>query len=317
MTSELRQLRQPRFALTLSCLFMSAEPSTIFRFGVYEADTASGELRKSGIRLRVQEQPFQALLLLLERPGEVVTREELRQKLWPSDTFVDFDHSLNTIINKLREALGDTASNPRFIETLAKRGYRFLLPVESVTNHRSSGDLAQAQVEEAAEAATRSPVQAVDHAEAVSTFLLTSPREIPDAPRGYVRFLFLLIQVMYLCFYIGALARLSAIQELLDQAFGSSVWITVILIVSAAIGIPLRFYLLSSVAFDVKDLSRKFLRIFPATFVLDEIWALSPFLMAPQIGFGLALGVTAALIYVPFAQRSLVLMRAKARATKP
>jgi cholera toxin transcriptional activator len=287
---------------------MAVEP-TIFRFGVYEADTASGELRKSGIRLRVQEQPFQALVLLLERSGEVVTREELRQKLWPSDTFVDFDHSLNTIINKLREALGDTASNPRFIETLAKRGYRFLIPVESVTNHRSSGDLAQAP--DAVSASIP-----IDHAEPSSTSLLTSPREVPDAPHGYVRVLFLLIQIMYLCFYIAALARLSAIEELLDQTFGHSMWITVILIVTAAIGIPLRFYLLSSVGFDVKDLSRKFLRIFPATFVLDEIWALSPFLLAPQIGFGLALGVTAALIYVPFAQRSLVLMRAKARADK-
>ena len=89
----------------------------IFRFGAYEADPGSGELRKSGVRLRVQEQPFQVLLVLLERPSEVVTREELRQKLWPADTFVDFDHSLNTVINKLREALSDSAANPRFIET--------------------------------------------------------------------------------------------------------------------------------------------------------------------------------------------------------
>src|ERR1700690_2391141 len=90
--------------------------SGIFRFGTYEVDPDSGELRKSGLRLRVQEQPFQVLLLLLERPSEVVTREELRQKLWPADTFVDFDHSLNTVINKLREALNDSAANPRFIE---------------------------------------------------------------------------------------------------------------------------------------------------------------------------------------------------------
>jgi cholera toxin transcriptional activator len=92
----------------------------ILCFGVFEVDPASGELRKSGIRLRLQEQPFQTLLLLLERSGEVVSREELRQKLWPADTFVDFDHSLNTIINKLREVLCESASSPRFIETLAK-----------------------------------------------------------------------------------------------------------------------------------------------------------------------------------------------------
>src|ERR1700683_1918300 len=103
----------------------------VVRFGVFEVDLAAGELRKSGRRIRLQEQPFQILALLLERPGEVVTREEVRQKLWPADTFVDFDHSLNTIINKIRDALGDSAANPRFVETLAKRGYRFLVPVES------------------------------------------------------------------------------------------------------------------------------------------------------------------------------------------
>jgi len=106
----------------------------IFHFGVFEADPGSGELRKSGVRLRLPEQPFQGFLLLVERPGEVVSREELRQKLWPADTFVDFDHSLNTIINKLREMLGDSASSPRFVETLANRGYRFLPAVEVVTN---------------------------------------------------------------------------------------------------------------------------------------------------------------------------------------
>src|SRR5437660_10516877 len=106
-------------------------PQILFRVGVYEADADTGELRKSGVRLRLQEQPFQVLLMLLERPGELVTREEIRQRLWPADTFVDFDHSLNTVINKLRETLGASASNPRFIETLARRGYRFLAPVEA------------------------------------------------------------------------------------------------------------------------------------------------------------------------------------------
>src|SRR6202161_2474677 len=101
------------------------------RFGVFELDLAAGELRKSGAKLRLQEQPFQILALLLERAGDVVTREELRQKLWPADTFVDFDHGLNTAVNKLREVLGDSATSPRFIETLARRGYRFIAPVKS------------------------------------------------------------------------------------------------------------------------------------------------------------------------------------------
>jgi len=101
----------------------------ILRFGVFEVDVRSGELRKQGARIRLQEQPFHVLTVLLQRPGEVVTREELRNQNWPPDTFVDFDNSLNTAINKLREALDDSADNPRFIETLPRRGYRFIAPV--------------------------------------------------------------------------------------------------------------------------------------------------------------------------------------------
>jgi cholera toxin transcriptional activator len=94
---------------------MAGPEKKIFRFGIFEADMSAGELRKAGVRLRLQEQPFQVLGLFLERPGEVISREEIQNKLWPSGTFVDFDHSLNTAINKIREALDDSASNPRFV----------------------------------------------------------------------------------------------------------------------------------------------------------------------------------------------------------
>jgi Tol biopolymer transport system component/DNA-binding winged helix-turn-helix (wHTH) protein len=104
-------------------------PGTV-RFGVFRVDFRSRELRKKGLSIRLQEQPFQILSLLLERPGEVVTREDLRRKLWPADTFVEFDHSLNTAIKKLRQALGDDANSPRFVETLPKVGYRFVAPFE-------------------------------------------------------------------------------------------------------------------------------------------------------------------------------------------
>ena len=100
------------------------------RFGTFELDLRAGELRKHGLRVRLQEQPFQILAMLLERPGEVVTREELQKKLWPADTFVDFDHGLNKAISKIREALGDSAESPRFVETVARRGYRFLAEVK-------------------------------------------------------------------------------------------------------------------------------------------------------------------------------------------
>src|SRR5689334_17941664 len=102
----------------------------LIRFGVFEADPHTGELHKKGLRIKLREQPFQILLLLVARPGEVVSRDELQKQLWPGDTFVDFDRGLNKAINHLRDALGDSAENPRFIETLPKRGYRFIAPVE-------------------------------------------------------------------------------------------------------------------------------------------------------------------------------------------
>ena len=112
---------------------MAATGKARYKFGLFEANLDSGELFRNGQKIRLQEQPFQVLVVLLERPGEVVTREELRQRLWATDTFVDFDHSLNTAINKLRDTLGDGAANPRFIETLPRRGYRFIAPVQSVS----------------------------------------------------------------------------------------------------------------------------------------------------------------------------------------
>src|SRR5271167_1643930 len=96
------------------------------RFGVFEVDVRARELRKKGLRVKLQQQPFELLLVLLDRPGEVVSREELRQKLWPADVYVDFDRSLNKAIVKLREALGDSAESPRYVETLPRVGYRFI-----------------------------------------------------------------------------------------------------------------------------------------------------------------------------------------------
>src|SRR6202140_2968750 len=120
-------------------------------FGAYEADLHSGELTKDGKRVRLQAQPFQMLVMLLERPGQLVTREEIRDKLWSADTFVDFDHSLGTAINKIRAALNDSVEKPRFVETLPKRGYRFIAellppPISSPASSSNPQDaLAQAE----------------------------------------------------------------------------------------------------------------------------------------------------------------------------
>src|SRR4029077_21273084 len=108
----------------------SAAKSNIIQFGLFELDLQARELRKSGIRIKLQEQPFQILSMLLERPGEIVSREELQKRLWPEDTFVDFDLSLNSAVKKLRQALNDDSENPRFIETLYRRGYPFIGPIK-------------------------------------------------------------------------------------------------------------------------------------------------------------------------------------------
>src|SRR5215510_209640 len=107
----------------------SADAPRILSFGSFEVDVSSGELRRQGLKVRLQDQPFRLLVLLLDRAGDVVTREKVRETLWPADTYVDFDHSLNTAVRKLREALGDSAEAPRYVETIARRGYRFIAPV--------------------------------------------------------------------------------------------------------------------------------------------------------------------------------------------
>jgi cholera toxin transcriptional activator len=274
--------------------------SRIARFGVFELDLAAGELRKNGTKLRLQEQPFQVLALLLDRAGDVVTREELRQKLWPADTFVDFDHSLNTAVNKLREVLGDSASSPRYVETLARRGYRFIAPVQnSVENNVRTGAFARPAERSGAVAAS-----------ANSPSALHPQLEVPIPRRGLTRGLFALVQVMYLIFYVVALSRLHAIQGIADSflpAWGATTLAAVVM-VTAGVGIPLRCYLLSAVGFDYQRLGEKFQQMFPFILALDQLWAVAPFLLMQKIGLGAAFAASAGLLYVPFSERTLIRM---------
>src|SRR5260370_34912149 len=117
-------------------------PAAIYRFGPYELRPRTHELFKHGVRIRLRPQPFQVLQVLLEHGDEPVSREELRQELWPSDTFVDFEHGLNTAVNDLRALLGDSADEPRYIETLPRLGYRFLADVRQVPAHEPPGEKA-------------------------------------------------------------------------------------------------------------------------------------------------------------------------------
>jgi cholera toxin transcriptional activator len=273
--------------------FPGNSPGRIARFGVFELDLAAGELRKNGAKLRLQEQPFQVLALLLGRAGEVVTREELREKLWPADTFVDFDHSLNTAVNKLRETLGDSASSPRYIETLARRGYRFIAPVQNSVGTGTFASLPRAK-----------PRGPAEHSEALHPEL-----EVPIPRRSLTRGLFALVQLMYLIFYVVALFRIHAVHGIAESFLPG--WGTILqaaVMVTAGVGIPLRCYLLSAVGFDYQRLGEKFQQMFPFILALDQLWAVAPFLLMQKIGLGAAFAASAALLYVPFSERTLIRM---------
>lgn len=258
-----------------------------FSFGVFEADVAEGELRKHGVRVKLHAQPFQILVMLLERPSELVTREEMRQRLWGNDTFVDFDHGLNTAMNKLREALSDSAARPRYVETVSGKGYRFIAPVSQT---------------------------AVTPTAPAPASVLSTAEELPAPPRKVVRVLLGLVQALYLGFYLTALGNLREVDEIFSEAgLLPPAVLMVILVVTAAILIPVRLYLIGAVAFDLRQLPSKFSRMFPLLLPLDLLWALSPFLLVHYVSVGLALGMTAILVYLPFAQRSLVLMYGRER----
>ncbi len=277
-----------------------------YRFGVFEADAASGELRRQGIRLRLNAQPFLLLLMLLERPGEVVTREEICARFWPGGTFVDYEHGVNSAMNRIREALGDSAANPRFIETLARRGYRFIAPVSPVVSDPGHAAALAESASPAAEPAI-GLVPAAEPAASTLAHLLTTPEELPQASHRLVRTLLILFQLMYLAFYIGALANLPEIEDLLLPVRHAPE-IYLVLVVSAGVLIPVRAFVLFAVLFRAPGFERKFLKLWRLLVVADVLWSLSPILLLHHINSGVALACTALLVYSPFVQRSLVLM---------
>jgi len=269
----------------------------VFCFGVFEANEDGGELRKHGLRIKLQSQPFQVLIMLLERPSALVTREEMRQRLWGDGTFVDFDHGLNSAVNKIREALQDSASQPRYVETVPGKGYRFIAPVSQATvRHAPSGHPAT------------EAIPALFPENSLHSMLSTAG-ELPATPRKLVRILLLLVQVLYLSFYLIALANLREVDDIFAEArlLPPSVLMT-LLVATAATLIPVRLFLIAAVAFDLRQLHSKFARMFPVLLLLDLLWALSPLMLVHYVSVGLALGMSATLVYLPFAQRSLVLM---------
>lgn len=308
-----------------------AQSAQCYRFGVFEANTATGELRRQGLRVKLNTQPFQLLLMLLDRPGDLVTREEIQRQLWPDGTFVDFDHGVNSAVNRIREALNDAAANPRFIETLARRGYRFIAPVERVEpenkevrngipgdeNRSASADAAGADAKPRAEETEDEIAPVTEPNRKARLRILTASEDLPRTSPAIVQALFVLFQLMYFGFYVGALANLAEIQDLISPL--PNAWLIFrSLIVTAAILIPVRAFALCAALFRAPDFRGNFRKLWPFLFLFDELWSLAPFLLLHHINFGLALACTTLLVYSPFAQRSLVLMgagRAKRRTT--
>jgi cholera toxin transcriptional activator len=288
-----------------------SQPVRRYRFGVFEADAATSELRRQGVRIKLNAQPFQMLLLLLERPGELLTREEISKELWPDGIFVDYEHGVNSAVNRIREALGDTASSPRFVETLARRGYRFVAPVERIGD---SGAPAAVPVHKEQETVLVGSM--VRFGGSLGAGIFASPEDLPTASQRVVRTLFVLLQLMYFGFYVGALANLGEIEDLLSALPATEIIFDMV-IVTAAILIPARAFVLSAVLFRAPRARVQILRLWPFLLPLDVLWALSPFLLLHHISFGLALACTALLMYSPFAQRSLVLMGAGGAGVAP
>ena len=289
-------------------------PAKRYRFGVFEADAATGELRRQGMRVKLNAQPFQILLMLLERPGQLLTRDEISRVLWPEGTFVDYEHGVNSAVNRIREALGDTAGSPRFVETLARRGYRFLAPVELIPAERN---VERAPLDPIVRSASIPPQSASTvHAANPSQpdpqprmRILSTPEDLPKTSFAVVQTLFVLFQLMYLGFYIRH-AR---------QPRGDRQSRFAIALIRTRLPLHFRFGCHSHSRTRLHPLRRTVPRasvprkiphpLAVSTF-FDELWSLSPFLLLHHINFGVALACTTLLVYSPFAQRSIVLMGA-------
>ncbi len=317
----------------------------VIRFDRFSVDRRTLELKQDGRLIRLQDQPVRLLILLADRAGELVTRDDIQRALWGEDQFVDVDHGINTAMRKIRDALEDAPDQPRFIETLPRKGYRFigtiiatsgpLTPSEPVpyagklvaneTVPGGSADSAAAPdpsleiiglgagwEPRSAPAASQPPGPQLR--ETVSGDMLpVKASSSPPAParfaidRGVARLLFLAIQAGYLTMYCVFLFQSEAGVPVLGRfLLVRSPAVMPVLLAYAMCGIALRLYLITSVGLSHPEAGRKFRQLFPAVFLFDAVWAASPLLLADEIGTGLALASVAALAYLPFSARTLM-----------
>jgi len=303
------------------------------RFESFELDLRTRELRKNGRIIKLQDQPGKLLALLACRAGELVTREEIEKALWGEDEFVEFEHAVNTAMRKIRVALGDELEKPRFVETLPRKGYRFIAAVETLDVTTPQGRTGTDAVHPGEDLQNKTPVQSRLVHEAtykpaeMANALPDEPsakisdsqaealqRGVPPGgetefrlPKPLARFLFLTVQAGYLAMYCAALYKAEVVKDVLAGVFGAAgSMLSPLVLILAMCGIAVRLYLFSSVGLNHPAAGAKFRRLFPALFILDTLWAVSPLLLVRTIGYGLALGAIAPLVYLPFSQRTLV-----------
>ena len=291
---------------------METQTAGLLRFATFELDLRTRELRRDGGLVKLQDLPVKLLALLASRPGELVTREEIEKALWGESQFGDFEHGINTAMRKIREALGEDPEQPRFIETLPRKGYRFIAAVELMgPQGRATNTLLNTVAgppvgNGPASAATLGPVAPVVPVEAGTTHVASEHGDAFVLPRGQARGLFLLAQAGYLAMYCVALYKYESLQEILGAIYVAPDLAPTVM-VAAMCGIAVRLYLITSVGLDHPEAGDKYRKIFPVLFILDALWAASPLLLVRKIGVGLALAAAAALAYLPFAQRTLML----------
>ena len=263
-------------------------------FDEFEFDIETGELRKNDKRIPLQDQPAKLLALLATHPGQLVTRTDIQKALWGENQFVEFEHAINTAIKKVREALEEDSENPRLIETLPRKGYRFIGRVE-LPSLAKEGQGVVGSISEQISAV-------VDRTTPNPSFAFTLP-----LPYSVSRILFLLIQGGYIAIYCVALYFHDVLDDPLQRVGFTPVWFTIpLVIIMAMCGIAIRLYLLSAIGWAHPDAGHRFRSLFPALLLFDGLWAASPLLASQTIGVGIALAGVAGLAYVPFAQRTLM-----------
>jgi DNA-binding winged helix-turn-helix (wHTH) protein len=266
------------------------------RFESFELDCVTGELFKDGSRLKIQDQPARLLILLVSRAGMLVSRDEIQDALWEDGQFVEFEHAINVAVKKIREALGDDPLKPRMLETLPRKGYRFIAPVEVIANPAAPAPEVEPAPVEVQEIVPPTISPAPDNR------ILEQEFALPETP---ARILFLAVQVMYLTLYSLSLIHMYDVASVLGGAGVG--WLAIPLLIGAAGSIPVRLYLIFTVGLGHPAAGLKYRRMLPYLMPWDWIWAPSPFLAVHTIGPEWALVLTAVLVYPPISQ--LILMR--------